>query len=240
METDWLFLLLDFGCHCLDHRNRRWWKKVKTRPLPSMSSEDDITTTSNMEMPFRQIARPSKYNSWPLQTRYILGTVTRCTLYIPLAKGRANSNHKCQPQVRKGLKKPPLSLTQKSNPERITLKGCAHLLPGWLSFSFIGPDIHPTVLSREHTRWGQDSHVLSVSRSPTVRNIKALAPSLLVPNFCPGEGCHLLTHHLETATYIHWDLLLKLKSDSQEPTSLGKCSNLRDKRLPPWLTNNNN
>lgn len=98
----------------------------------------------------------------------------------------------------------------------------------------------PTVLSREHTRWGQDSHVLGVSCSPTVRNIKALAPSLLVPTFCPGEGCHLLTHHIEIATYIHWDLLLKLKSDSQEPTSLGKCSNLRDKLLPPWLTNENN
>lgn len=146
METDWFFLLLDFCCHCLDHRNRRWWKKVNTRPLPSMSSKDDITTTSNMEMPFQQIARPSKYNSWPLQTRYILSTVTQCTLYIPLAKGTANSNHKCQPQVRKGLKKPPLSLTQKSNPKRITLKGCAHLLP-WLTFLQFHWSWHPPLLS---------------------------------------------------------------------------------------------
>ena len=37
-----------------------------------MSPKDDITPTSNMEMPFQQIARPSKSNSWPLQTLYIL------------------------------------------------------------------------------------------------------------------------------------------------------------------------
>lgn len=168
-------------------------------------------------------------------------TVAQCTLYIPLAKGTTNSNHTCPPQVRKGLKKPPLSFIQKSSPKRIHLERMCSP-PTLADFPSVAsvPSSCSTVLSREYSRWGQDSPVLHVSCSPTVRDINALAPSLLVPNFCPDAGCHLLAHRIETAAHIHWDLLLKLKSDSQEPTSLEKCSNLRDKLLPAWLTNDNN
>lgn len=87
--------------------------------------------------------------------------------------------------------------------------------PGWLSFSCISP-CHPTLLSwAGNTAAGVRTGRSYRSCSPTVRNINALAPSLLVPNFCPDAGCHLLAHHIETSTYIHWDLLLKLKSDSR-------------------------
>lgn len=101
------------------------WKIYNIWPLPSMSSKDDITTTSNREMRFQQIARQCKYNSQPFQTRHLVQNTSQM-----------HSKFKLQISTRgrKVLKRPPCSFKQDSNPERIYLEGGGPLLP-CLTFS---------------------------------------------------------------------------------------------------------
>lgn len=89
-------------------------------------------------------------------------TIIQCTLYTARAKCTANSNCKCQPEVRKGLKKTPLHLNRIQPPEGFTLKGGDYLLP-WLTFL----QLHwSTVLSGEYSHCVGDSQVcVSVSVS---------------------------------------------------------------------------
>lgn len=78
-----------------------------------MSSKDDITTISNREMRFQQIARQCKYNSQPFQTRHLVQNTSQM-----------HSKFKLQISTRgrKVLKRPPCSFKQDSNLERIYLE----------------------------------------------------------------------------------------------------------------------
>lgn len=195
----WLFLLLDFCCHNLGHLQVTLlqWKTMKERKLeaPALSElkgwyhnhvkQGDAIPANNKARQIESLATSNIVHTC---------TIIQCTLYIARAKCTANSNCKCQPEVRKGLRKTPLSFKQNSSPRRI------HLERRWSPPTLV--DFPPTSLvycpewGIQPLCWGFASmceceYVLCVSCSLTVRYITALAPSFLVPNLSPCEGCHL-------------------------------------------------